>query len=199
MRNYLLMRIILLTLILMIAFQNLIKADDLRSYELEGFSIGDSLLDYFTKSEIIKSIDKNQSDVNYSVIYVSKNFKEYDAMEFHFKTKDKQYIIVGMAGGLYYKNNFKNCLKKQMEVVDSIKNSFNFSEEPNYDEGSHPLDASGKSKYYRYSFMISPKSKFFEIGISCFDFSKTIEKKGYIDNLNIIIHNDEYNQYLSKL
>ena len=193
------MKIFLLILILILSPQFWIKADDISKFEIEGMSIGDSLLDHYTEKEIIKSIDKNQSDENYSVILVSKNFKEYDAMELHFKTKDKSYTIVGMAGGLYYKNDFKNCLVKQKEAVISIKNSFNFSEEPYYDEGSHPMDPSGESKYYRHSFMISPNSKYFEIGISCFDFSNTIENKGYVDNLNIIMNNNEYNEYLNKL
>ena len=193
------MRILIIFLILILSFQSWTKADDISEFEIEGMSIGDSLLNYFTKKEIINSIDKYQSDENYSVILITKNFKEYDAMELHFKTKDKNYVIVGMAGGLYYKNDFNKCLKKQKEVVQSIKTSFKFTNAPNYDEGSHPMDPSGNSKYYRYSFMISPKSKFFEIGISCFDFSNSIENKGYVDNFNIIIHNNEYNEYLSKL
>lgn len=193
------MRILFIFLILFFSFQSWTNADDIRDFEIEGMSIGDSLLNYFTEKEIINSIDKNQSDKNYSVIFVSKNFNEYDAMELHYKSNDKSYAIVGIAGGLYFKNDFQNCLKKQKEVVQDIKNSLNFSNEPNYDEGSHPLDPSGKSRYYRYSFMLTPNSKFFEIGISCFDFSKTIESKGYIDNFNIIMHNDEYNEYLSKL
>ena len=41
----------------MIGFQNLTKADDIRDFEIEGISIGDSLLDYFQESEVRK-IDK---------------------------------------------------------------------------------------------------------------------------------------------
>ena len=40
------MKRLLLILILTINFQSLTKADDIRDFEIEGMSIGDSLLDY---------------------------------------------------------------------------------------------------------------------------------------------------------
>ena len=43
------MRNFLLILILTFSFQSLVKADDIRDFEIEGMSIGDSLLDFFTK------------------------------------------------------------------------------------------------------------------------------------------------------
>ena len=39
----------LLILILTFSFQSLTKADDIRDFEIEGISIGDSALDFFTK------------------------------------------------------------------------------------------------------------------------------------------------------
>ena len=43
------MKRLLLILILTFSFQSLTKADDIRDFEIEGMSIGDSLLDYFLK------------------------------------------------------------------------------------------------------------------------------------------------------
>ena len=43
------MRNFLLILILTFSFQSLSKADDIRDFEIEGMSIGDSALDFFTK------------------------------------------------------------------------------------------------------------------------------------------------------
>ena len=40
----------------MFSFQTLSKADDIKDFEIEGMSIGDSLLDYFSKDEIEKNI-----------------------------------------------------------------------------------------------------------------------------------------------
>ena len=41
------MKRLLLILILTLSFQSLTKADDIRDFEIEGMSIGDSLLEYF--------------------------------------------------------------------------------------------------------------------------------------------------------
>ena len=46
------MKRLLLILILTFSFQSLTKADDIRDFEIEGMSIGDSLLNYFTKDEV---------------------------------------------------------------------------------------------------------------------------------------------------
>ena len=43
------MKRLLLILILTFSFQTLSKADDIRDFEIEGMSIGDSLLDHFSK------------------------------------------------------------------------------------------------------------------------------------------------------
>ena len=49
------MRKFLLILILTFSFQTLVKADDIRDFEIEGISVGDSALDYFTKNEMYNS------------------------------------------------------------------------------------------------------------------------------------------------
>ena len=49
------MKKLLLILILMLGFQTLVKADDIRDFEIEGMSIGDSLLDYFAINEFTKN------------------------------------------------------------------------------------------------------------------------------------------------
>ena len=47
------MKIFLSILILIISFQSLTKADDIRDFEIEGISIGDSLLSFGSKDQII--------------------------------------------------------------------------------------------------------------------------------------------------
>ena len=49
------MRNFLLILILTLSFQSLTKADDISDFEIEGMSIGDSALDFFSKEEIKKN------------------------------------------------------------------------------------------------------------------------------------------------
>ena len=52
------MKIFLCILFLILNFQFLAKADDIRDLEIEGISIGDSLLDFQSISEISES-EKN--------------------------------------------------------------------------------------------------------------------------------------------
>ena len=49
------MRIFLTVLIFVFNLQSWTKADDIRDFEIEGMSIGDSLLDHFSESEIQKA------------------------------------------------------------------------------------------------------------------------------------------------
>ena len=52
------MRILLVILILLINSETFSKADDISDFEIEGMSIGDSLLDFFTENEIKRTIYK---------------------------------------------------------------------------------------------------------------------------------------------
>ena len=47
---------LILILILTLSFQSWSCADDIRDFEIEGISLGDSLLDFYTKEEIDKSL-----------------------------------------------------------------------------------------------------------------------------------------------
>ena len=58
------MKRLLLILILTLSFQSMTKADDIRDFEIEGISIGDSLLDYFTEEEINNAWDIIKIEIN---------------------------------------------------------------------------------------------------------------------------------------
>ena len=45
---------LLLILILSLSFQSLVMADDIRDFQIEGMSIGDSLLDFYSENELEK-------------------------------------------------------------------------------------------------------------------------------------------------
>ena len=45
------MRVFIVVLILIFGFQSWTKTNDIKDFEIEGISIGDSLLDFFSKSE----------------------------------------------------------------------------------------------------------------------------------------------------
>ena len=58
-------------------FQTLSKADDIREFEIEGISLGDSLLDYYSIEEI------NESIANPTFYPKSKKFKVKEFGYYH--------------------------------------------------------------------------------------------------------------------
>ena len=52
-------------------------------------------------------------------------FKTYDAIEFHYKSNDKKYIIHSlMELKFIYEKNIEKCYKKMDEIVSDIENVF---------------------------------------------------------------------------
>ena len=80
------MKIFSIIFILLLSLQSLIKADDIRDFEIEGISIGDSALEFFNKNEIkVKQYPKSNKFSRATILIDSES---YDYIQFHFKTKD---------------------------------------------------------------------------------------------------------------
>ena len=133
------MRILLSILILLFSLQSLVWADDVKDFEIEGMSIGDSLLEYMEKKEIIEEINDDTISYYYENDYVAistwdikKNFKIYDDVGVILKMNDNKYEIYGLEGTLYMKekSDIKECYEKQNNITSDIKNSFNLNIEP---------------------------------------------------------------------
>ena len=109
------MKVFIAVLVLIFSLQSLTKADDISEFEIEGISIGDSLLDIFTKKEIdsIEPTYYPNSKKFHDVPIISSIFKNYDQITFGLKANDQGYIIYSLAGQLYYENDFKSCIKKK--------------------------------------------------------------------------------------
>ena len=143
------MKKLLLMLILTLSFQSLVKADDIRDFEIEGMSIGDSLLDSFTKDEIENFVnyDDYPSDMKYRIAeYYNNDFKMniYDFMQVYYKPKDEKYKLFALNGGLEC-NKEKDCKKKFIEIKNDIQNTFGKTKYLEVEKFKHPDDKSGKS------------------------------------------------------
>ena len=120
------MKRLLLILILTFSLQLGSKADDIRDFQIEGMSIGDSLLDFMSKEKIekLKTTDYPNSKKFSRVTTIFPNMEIYEDVMIQFKTNDKKYIIYAVDGGLYYENNIKSCYKKKDEIVKNISKQF---------------------------------------------------------------------------
>ena len=93
------MKRLLLIFILTLSFQSWIKADDIRDFEIEGLSIGDSLLDYFSedkiKDSIVKDSYKHKDGKFLKIDIINHPFKFYDVLSVHVKNLlQKEYLSV---------------------------------------------------------------------------------------------------------
>ena len=190
------MRIFFSILILIFSFQSLTKADDIRDFEIEGMSIGDSLLEYFNRNEIIDNIEKNyykHHKFQTVEFYNSEKLKKYDGISFSFKKKDTKYKIVNIVGINFYKKDIKVCHKEMYSIDDEISYIFK-SLERTTDDSPHEADEKGESfvKAIRYWFKNDDL-----ISIACYDWSKRLtDSKGWTDNLSIEITTKEFNEWL---
>ena len=116
------MRVFIAVLVLIFSLQSWTKADDIRDFEIEGMSIGDSLLDYFSESEIKENSHdyyKNKTFTPFE-IYKKPFFKDYEFVGAAYKTGDNNYIIHEIKGVNEYPNDIKSCYKKMDEISKEI-------------------------------------------------------------------------------
>ena len=143
------MRILLSVLILVLSFQFSTKADDIRDFEIEGLSIGDSLLDFFDKNQIDNFLNYDEStDLKFRISEFSEtdDFKinNYDAMQVYYKPNDKKYLISGIRGALFCKSK-SECINQHSKIINDLKNSFSDFKNSRSEKIKHPDDISGKS------------------------------------------------------
>jgi len=188
---------LILILILTFSFQNLTKADDIRDFQIEGMSIGDSLLDYYPQKEIKKFIKTYypKSKNFYVREIVSNKFKTYDGVQFAFKKKDKNYKIYGINGYIFFETNFKKCLNKMNEIEKELDELFTDSVKDKQANRSHQADTSGKSKQWQIQYLLDNNGGV--VSLECVDWSNKLTKnKGFTDNLNIAFYSKEYETFV---
>ena len=188
------MRIFLTFLTLIIGLQSFCKADDIRDFQLEGMSIGDSLLDYFSKKEIEKNkiFEKEQgNNKEVSRYYITKNVGNYEWIAASFKTNDKKYLIIEISGFLFLP--FEECLKKRDKIDLEMKKMFSNSERQESGTVQHFIDKNSLTNNIYYW---TSKSSNDVIAFSCYDWSK---ESGYKDQLRVEVYSDEYHKWLGTL
>ena len=183
------MRGLLLVLIVTLSFQTLVKSDDIRDFEIEGISLGDSLLDYFNKTKIDNKKYKPWKDKKtYFQFYSNNNLSEYDVITFAFLIKDENYKIYEISGRKFM--NYNQCKSKLSEISLKISSLFTSANKIDKGEYSHRIDVSKKSKVRGINYILKDGSL---VHTACYDWSKKLEnEKNYKDSLNIAIATSKY-------
>ena len=184
MKNFFLIITILITTI------NQSTASDLKDFEIEGVSIGESLLKYGSLKEIqsIKSRIKYKSDkfITYRFEKIH-TLNKYDRMNVSVKKGDKKFIIQGMSGILYYDSLDEcNSYKKQIQSIvekEFIINAKDITEFPSN------VDSTGKSIIYGIQNYLKPYPRLESITINCFNFTKESKLNS---NLKVGVNTHEF-------
>ena len=168
-------------------------ADNIDEYQIEGISIGDSLLDHLSKEEIITEIESNKPTYNYLTdefgeVYLSGNFEIYDPISFFVKPNDKNYIIYDIRGVVGYDDNIEQCYAKQKEIVEEFSLSYKNTRKVE-ETFKFPWDPTGKSNV-RNTFLYFDSGDV--ITVSCAEYEKSLKiKNNWEDALSVAISKKE--------
>ncbi len=188
------MRVLIAVLVLIFCFQSLTKADDIRDFEIEGMSIGDSALDFFSKSVLEKNkvLEWYDTKVFTPIAELKlRDSKTYTSFQIAVKTKDKKYKIESIGGFVFYKDDVSKCYKRLDSISKEIKGLFVNIKDLGKETYKHSYDKTGKSKI---TDIILRDNKGNEVIIACYDWSDHLP---YWDQLRISINSNEYADWLN--
>ena len=193
----------LLIIILALSFQSWTMAEDITDFEIEGMSIGDSLLSYMNKNLIVNAMKDKDIAYYYEDDFVSistwdikNNFKTYDDIGVVLKIDDSQHKIFALEGTLYMdeNSNIQKCYNKQNEIALDIKNSLN-------------LENNGDTWFVKkenlQKHQLSVKYIDFElrdggsIRITCYEILKGVRKNSNLNLLYVVVNSSSFWNYLT--
>ena len=184
------MRVFITVLVLIFSLQSWTKADDISEFEIEGMSIGDSALDYFSEDEISKATDESAKDKIFLVkTFFTKNSNLYEVVQISYKRSDQKKVIHGIGGVVDFPNNINKCKKEMKKIVSKLSILFPNTTKKEWGKYNMPT---GEGHYFPVTFDFRDLSRAM---VSCQDWNK---KSGLVDNLKVSLFSSEYSEYLKK-
>ena len=174
-------------------------ADDISEYQIEGISIGDSLLDHLSKEEIITEIEHNKPVYNYLTdefgeVYLRSNFDAYDHLSFFVKPKDKHYTIYVIKGSISYDDKLEECFAKQKEIEKEFSSMYKNAKKRKYSL-KLTLDPTGESVTHNITFTFDSGDYF---DVNCTKYKKSLKiENNWRDSLQVIIGTKEIADWFS--
>ena len=195
-------RILIMKTLLKIIFLSLLlnspSFSDEKTFDIEGFKLGDSLLNTYTE----ELLQKNKQDYWKSKKITPIEFwpphestSTYSGFQFMFKTKDKERKIIGLTAMRDYKDNIEDCFAEKDRLVAEMTNNLTGIKKISKSHtGKHGYDKTGNSSVTVVDFKFKSGAK---IAVACYNWSEKLTKeKGYYDHLRISLMNKYYISFL---
>ena len=203
-------KLLILLFSLLLLSSTSIFAGDISDFEIEGISIGDSLLDYMTENEILEEIEISKNDYyylnepnKYADVYKRKDLSTYDLVSFSIKNnstnefltnKNEKYTILYIRGMITYNEDFDGCIVKRNEIAEVLSKMF-----PNAQKIEEfyefPSDPSGNSTVDAVTFKFSSGAE--EIDAYCENLEENFRiKKRWSESLNVSISSAETTSWM---
>ena len=171
-------------------------ADDIRDFQIEGMSVGDSMLDFLSEEKIKDNVQDFYKSNEFIPVWIEGSYFKstmYEKIEFNYKNGDKNYVIYNVSG-LTFPKNINDCYEKQIEILNDLDEMFadvKGIQKMNIEKYTHTLDKSGKSTFTRGGLIFDSGEA---ITVDCNDFSNEFESK---DEMYISIDTKEFTKFLN--
>ena len=191
------LQIFLSILILIVSLQSWTKANDINEFEIEGISVGDSVLKH-KDLDYVKKILKDSNtfyykDNAFAVIGLNISSDIFDQISATIKPNDNKFKIYAIEGRLFFPNDIENCKIKMREISNDISTMFP-GENFRTINAKHSYDKTGKSLF---SAMLLDLKKG-NIEIFCIDWSNELTaSKGFGDELKLMINSLEFRKWIN--
>ena len=172
---------------------------DEKNFDIEGFKLGDSLINTYTE----ELLQKNKQDYWKSKKVTPIEFwppheptSTYNGLQFMFKTKDKERKIIGITAMRDYKENIEDCFaEKDRLVIEMTNNLSDVKKISKSKTRKHGGDKTGNSSVTDVSFKFKSKAV---IVVACYNWSEKITKeKEWYDQLRISLRDKSYVSFLN--
>ena len=167
-------------------------ADDIRDFEIEGMSIGDSALDFFSEDELKNARVESYKDKKFLMLGIWKEYKLYDVLQIYVIPNDSKYEIHGIAGIIVYSDDLEACYKKMDEIANDFSVIFKNLKKQDHGRLINPVESDPYGGTYDLvSFDFTNRSR---MQVSCNDWS---EKSAIVDSVKVEIFSREASIYLA--
>tara|TARA_Y100000294_G_scaffold159679_1_gene162774 strand:- start:47 stop:649 length:603 start_codon:yes stop_codon:yes gene_type:complete len=190
--------------LILFSFSTSSFADDIRDFQIEGMSVGDSLLDYISKESILENQTKQKiySDDGFYLVSppINEMFNKsttYDFFRFHLKKDDNFYKIHSVSGAIEFGfDGFNQCIKKKNEIIKDLVKIFGTEKKSEGKLINHSYDKTGDSKKISTHFKLNNG----DIVVICYDWSTELaNKNNWSDAIEVAIDSKEFINWLENL